>query len=485
MAKVCLIYFDLNTGYYPSFHHGLAYIIGTLKNANHEVVLCHLINENDLDTTARILEKEDPDLVGLSFATNQKKYVRRFFEMAKLSSKLIIAGGVHCTLVKEKVFKEFPEIDGICIGDGEIPVKELCCKLDNNENYLSSPSFYFKTKEGIVKNPILPLQHIDNLPLPDYTSFNYDKIISENGNCFPMMLGRGCPYSCHYCCNHVLRQVYPNKNKYVRFPSVQHAINIIKNNLSIYPNTRKIAFADDTFTLDKKWLAKFCEIYKKEVDLPFICNARVETITDQVVQHLKYAGCLSIDFGVESGNEWLRKHILNRKHSNKKIREAFYITKKHGISGFSFNVVGLPFETKEMARDTLNLNLELRPNFGKCFYFYPYPGTMLHQLCLKYDLLSDKTKTDSVSGYLESPSLKELFMSHKETRKEFELMNLFFYARLLFSRIRIPLLLEKSLLKTVFLLRKPISSLLDPTTTNRNITALRVKVRKLAKKYLR
>lgn len=32
MAKVCLIYFDFNTGYYPSFHHGLAYIIGTLKN---------------------------------------------------------------------------------------------------------------------------------------------------------------------------------------------------------------------------------------------------------------------------------------------------------------------------------------------------------------------------------------------------------------------------------------------------------------------
>ena len=483
MAKVCLIYFDLNTGYYPSFHHGIAYIIGTLKNSNHEVTLYHLADENDFDVIVSYLEKEAYDLIGLSFATNQKKYVRRFLTITDLSAKLIIAGGVHCTLNKENIFEEFPEIDGICVGEGELPLKDLCQKLDNNEDYLSSSSFYFRTKEGIVENPISSLQHIDNLPLPDYTFFDYDKIISDNGNCFPMMLGRGCPYSCYYCCNHAIRRIYPNKNIYVRFPTVQRSIDIIKNNLSIYPNTRRIAFADDTFTLDKKWLAKFCEIYKKEVDLPFICNARVETISDQVVQHLKYAGCLSINFGVESGNEWLRKHILNRRHSNKKIRKAFHITKEYGIKRFSFNIVGLPFETKEMAEDTFNLNLELQPNFGKCFYFYPYPGTILHQLCLKYDLLLDKT--DSVSGYLESPSLKELFMSHKEIRKQFELMNLFFYARLILSKIRVTLLLEKALLKTVFLLRNPISSLLDPTTTNKNITKLRKIMRKLAKKHLR
>ncbi len=88
MAKVCLIYFDFNTGYYPSFHHDLAYIIGTLKNDNHEVVPCHLINENDLDTTVRILKKE------------------------------------------------FPEIKGICISEGESSLKDLRKRLDNKEEYL-------------------------------------------------------------------------------------------------------------------------------------------------------------------------------------------------------------------------------------------------------------------------------------------------------------------------------------------------------------
>lgn len=480
MARLCFLYFDLHTGYYPSFHHGLAYLIGTLKNENHTVSLCHLVVENDFEKAIKFLKEEKQDLIGLSFTTNQKKYVRYFFKAANLSARLTIAGGVHCTLVKDEVLKEFPEIDGVCVGEGELPLKELCRRLDNKEDFLSTPSFYFRTKNEIVKNPVTPLQDIDSLPLPDYTLYNYNKIISDNGQCFPMMLSRGYPYNYHYCCNHAFREIYPNKGDYVRFPSIERSINVIKNNLSLYPGTEKIILADDTFTLNKKWLSEFCEVYKKEIGLPFLCNARVETIDEQVVKYLKHGGCISIDFGVESGNEWLRKHVLNRKHSNKKIKEAFAITKKHGIKSFSFNIVGLPFETKEMAIDTLNLNLELQPDFGKCFYFYPYPESKIHQLCLDYGLMVDDL--EAVSGYLEAPSLNEVFMSHKDMKKYFELMQSFFYARLLFSKIKVPFLFEKLLFNIIFLLRRPILAVLEP---NSNLLGLRRLLRMFAMKYLR
>ncbi len=480
MARITFIYFDLHTGYYPSFHHGLAYLIGTLKNENHEISLVHLTDEDDFDNATRLLKEEEHDLVGLSFTTNQKKYVRRFFQIANVPARLIVGGGVHCTLVRDEVFKDLPGIDGVCVGEGEAPLRELCRRLDNGDDYLSTPSFYFKTNGKIVKNPVAPLQGIDSLSFPDYTLFDYDKIISDNGQCFPMMLSRGCPYNCHYCCNHAFREIYPNKGDYVRFPSIERSINVIKNNLSLYPGTEKIILADDTFTLNKKWLSEFCGVYKREIGLPFLCNARVETMDEQVAQYLKHGGCISIDFGVESGNEWLRRHILNRRHSNKRIKEAFAITKKHGIKSFSFNIVGLPFETEEMARDTLNLNLELQPDFGKCFYFYPYPESRIHQLCLDYNLLLDDL--ESVSGILEAPSLKEVFMSHKETKKHFDLMQSFFYARLLFSKIKTPFLLERLLLKIVFLLRRPISAILVPNT---NTFGLRRILRKVAMKYLR
>ena len=483
MSKVALVYFDLHTGSHASLHHGLAYIIGVLKNDKHDVSFFHLTDENAFEPTRNLFNSQAPDVVGLSFATNQKKYVQHFLNDANVSRKLIIAGGVHCTLEGDRILDEFPQLDGICIGEGELPLKELCQRLDDDQDYLTTPSFIFKDQDTTIKNPVLPLQSLDDLPLPDYTLFDYQRIIANGGGRFPMMLGRGCPYACHYCCNHVLRQIYPNKSKYVRFPTVNRCLTIIRNNLTLCPSTRNIIFADDTLTINKEWLFRFCDAYAREIGLPFICNARVETIDDQVVQHLKRGGCVSINFGVESGNEWLRRHILNRNHSNKKIKEAFAITKKYGIRPFSYNIVGLPFETRRMARETLELNMDLRPQFGKCFYFYPYPGTRSRQLCEDFGLLRDDL--ESVSGYLEAPSLKGIFTSHSEITKHFELLQTYFYSRLLFAKLRVPRLLERFLSKVFFFFRRPILASLDPTSDAMVIRVLRRLFRKLALRYLR
>ena len=198
------------------------------------------------------------------------------------------------------------------------------------------------------------------------------------------MLGRGCPYNCNYCCNNAIKDSCPNKKNYVRFPSIERGIRIIKEFIELYPHAKKIEFADDTFTLNKKWLQEFCTTYKKEIGLPFICNARVETIDEKVVVDLKTAGCTSLYFGIETGNEWLRNYILNRKHSNKQIINALNIVKKNRIKCFSSNIVGLPFETKKMMKETYKLNYDINVDNGICFYFFPFPGTKLYQICLKY-----------------------------------------------------------------------------------------------------
>ena len=189
MAKAHFIYFDLNTGYYPNFHHGIASIVGTLRRDKHRISLSHIIHENDFDVTINYLKNESPDLIGLSFTTNQKKYVRDFLDIANLEEKLIVAGGVHTTLEKENIFQEFPEIDGICIGEGELPLLEICRRLDKNEDYYSVPSFYFQTNKGIIKNSISPLQYLDTLAMADYSIFKYEQIIKDGGNCFQGAVG--------------------------------------------------------------------------------------------------------------------------------------------------------------------------------------------------------------------------------------------------------------------------------------------------------
>lgn len=483
MARLSLVWFDLHTGYSLSFNHGLAYLIGALKRAGNQVSFLHIIDEHDFDKTLNSLKSEAPDVVGLSFVTNQKKYVRDFLNTSRLSPRLIIAGGAHATLAKDGIFEDFPMIQGICIGEGEIPLVELCQRLDKNEDYHSIQSFYFRAHDGITKNPISPLPYIDTLTLPDYTLFEYEKIIEDNGGSFPMLISRGCPYSCYYCCNHRFREIYPNKHEYVRFPSVRRAIDIIKSNLSLYPYAKRILFNDDILVLNKKWLYDFCSAYSKEIGVPFRCNARAESITDDVVKCLKRAGCLSIAFGIESGDEWLRTHILNRTYSNKEIKEAFRVTRQNGLKTFSYNMVGLPFETKRMAEDTLNFNIACRPDFGKCFYFYPFPGTVANQLCKTYDLSLNNLET--ASGILDKPSIKETFNTHKNMIKYFEKLNVLFYSRLLFSKAHMPALFERWLLKIIFLFRKPILTLFDPDSDIVTIKALRRLLRKFALRYIR
>ena len=76
--------------------------------------------------------------------------------------------------------------------------------------------------------------------------------------------------------------MYPNTGKYTRFPPVEYAIDAVKNNLRLCPNTRKISFHDDIFALNKKWRFEFCQQYETEIGKPFSINTRVETINDEV-----------------------------------------------------------------------------------------------------------------------------------------------------------------------------------------------------------
>jgi len=486
MAKVYIIYFDVNVGDLISgYNHGIASIIGSLKKNGNEVILSHVRTEIELLQAKKDVEREKPDVIGLSFSTNQKKYVIKFLNIlsSRAKSSVIVGGGIHVTVSREEVFKEIPKLNAICIGEGEKPLNDLCSRIDKKTNYFSVNSFYFKLHNRIIKNPISPLQQIDKLAFPDYSYYDYKRIISENGGWFRMMVSRGCPYNCSYCSNQSVKEIYPNKSKYVRFPTIKYAINMIKNNLQLIPNANKIAFDDDILTLDRKWLKEFCIEYKKEIDLPFLCNVRVETVNTNSIKYLKDAGCQVINIGVESGNEWLRRHILNRFHSNKMIKRAFKIINKFNIRNFSFNMVGLPFETNAMATDTYLLNNELRPSSGMLSYFYPYPGTTIYTLCRKYELFHDDL--ESVSSLNEAPSVKEIFMTHKEIKNNYEKMKIYFYMRLVSSRIHLPYFFEKVVLKILILFKKPILYLLNPKLKKSKKMILRKTLRSFAMRYLR
>lgn len=437
MAKVYLIYIDINTGYFPGLHHGLASLAASVRHSGHVLMFHHLSNEESPEELAGQINKFNPDIVGFSIATNQKRYLEKYSNAIYRKSKVPqIVGGVHATVAPLDIFG-VSSVQGVCIGEGEQTFAGLLKKLDSGESFLDTPGFWWHTADGeIKKNPIPAINaDLSCLPFPDYSIFDVKAINERNSGWMDMMVTRGCPYSCFYCCNHVLRSVYPNKDEYVRFSPVKHAIGIIKNNLAqAYPGVKGITFSDDLLVLKKDWFKEFIEHYCREVGLPFICNARVEHLNEDICALLKKGNCIYVRIGVESGNEWIRYNLLNRHMSNEQITRAFQLLKKFKIPSFSYNIVGFPFETKEMMQQTLLLNKKIKPEWGMVYYFYPFPGTQIYSICEKFNLLNKSSH--ELSSYLEGPAINLVHCKIEDCRNIYYKIRFYLLSRFITKNIK-------------------------------------------------
>ena len=113
-------------------------------------------------------------------------------------------------------------------------------------------------------------------------------------------------------------------------------------------------------------------------------------VTPKLCEYLKGSGCTNVCIGIESGSEKIRKEVLNRNVSNKQIKNAFKTCHDVGLPTYSYNIVGLPYETTAEIKETIDLNREVGPNFLQVSIFQPYPGTALYKLCIDNQWLDSK-----------------------------------------------------------------------------------------------
>lgn len=216
-------------------------------------------------------------------------------------------------------------------------------------------------------------------------------------------------YKCSYCVNHVLQKLLASCGKYHRRKSVAVAVKQLRELKEKY-QFEMIRFWDEDFTMfPLEYLQEFAALYKKEVNLPFLVYAGTRTITEEKVACLKDMNCVTIAIGVESGNAWLRKYLLNRDISDEEILEKFEIVQRANIRVSAYNMIGLPFETREMVFDTIQLNRKLHASTSSVAPFKPYPQTKLHDLAKEFGLLHRTPDYMSWQSDLDSP-----YLSHRE-----------------------------------------------------------------------
>jgi radical SAM superfamily enzyme YgiQ (UPF0313 family) len=392
-VKITFIYPDLEsqvenwTGY---FYHGVAMLSAALKQDGHLTSLIHIVRPMDKDEFISRIRSDDPGLIGFSSSSHMFPIVRELLSwLAEAGIEApTICGGIHPTLAPEKAIA--PErIDMICRGEGEGALAELCRRMEKEEDISDIKNLWIKTDGGIIKNPLGPVvEDLDTLPAPDRSIFDYENLISERNGTGTFMASRGCSFECTYCCNHTLKRLYDRNGNQIRFRSVDHVIDEIKQVVEKYPFIKRLVFDDDILFLYRKWARAFTEKYSREINLPFECHGRADITDQEVVDLLETAGCAELKLGLESGNEEIRRQILNRPMTNQQIKNAFGLAKKAGLATKSYNIVGSPNDTPVTILDTIKLNAEIGPD--KLYYTIcqPYDGTRLAEICEQQNLVT-------------------------------------------------------------------------------------------------
>ncbi len=393
MAHVVLI------SLYDEFCLGPRYISSALKRAGHEVDLVlfkhvHAADEtpsekadpgdylehfyashSEIELLQRFVKERDPLWIGFSFASVSSGLAEELTRRVReVSSVPIVWGGVDTTVNPEWAIEH---ADIICIGEGEHPAVELTEALLGQRELETIENLWIRKNANVLRNPIRTLiQDLDTLAFPDFnpeTTWHIDCNDMVSGrlppssplnSSFIIMTSRGCPFRCSFCYNSTGHIIAKGKGKYLRRRSVENVIEELVGYKKKRPDTGLVMFYDDVFCFDRKWIARFAEAYKEEVDIPFWVYAYPDMCDPEILRPLRDIGMLHLNLGIQSGSERTLREIYGRKMNPEKIIEAAETLKNLGIYPVYDLLAANPLEEENDLRATLNLIARLPAPFG-------------------------------------------------------------------------------------------------------------------------
>lgn len=362
----------------------------SLKKAGHETSLIFFQNDPlNKDRIVKEIKKENPDFIAFSFMSCVKEHYVELGRYIKQYVNIpIIIGGPAATFDSNLCnFNDNP-FDAVCIGEGDLAIVNFVNKYRGPGT--SAPLHNFVTRSGSggqVRGELLDLiDPLDLLPFPD-RKIIYDKDDFLRTSKIKMfMSGRGCPYKCTYCFNHKYNAMYKGKGSIIRHKSIDYFLEEICQIRKDYP-LEGIIFEDDIFIIDKEWLAEFAGKYPIKIGLPYMCYVRPNLVTGEIARLLKISGCYSVRVAIECGNELLRNKILKRNLSDEQILKSCQVLHDEGLKVGTINILGLPTETVENMKETLELNRKCRPEHVSANMFMPLPGVDLTNYAIENGLL--------------------------------------------------------------------------------------------------
>jgi len=336
-----------------------------------------------------IITELAPKLVGISVYSPYLYVAKRITHIIRSnSSASVIWGGIHPTLSPEACLKE---ADMVCIGEGEGAFTELVTALRDGTEYRHIQNLWINSSGDIIRNPMRPLiQDLDRLPFPAYARDSFYFIGSnEQGRKDPtlndpilaVMPARGCPFTCSYCVNSLLRPMYKGLGRFSRRRSVGNIIAEMQEILAIPGNQKRVVeFHDENFGTDETWLNEFEARYPAEIGLPFKVQYNPKLIKSSMVARLVKSGLHRVKFGIEAGTDQIRNQVFNRPGKNAEILQLAREIAQYDVKVRYDLILDNPYDSEESLAETIRLLLQLpqprRFNLYSLQYFPDYPLTI-------------------------------------------------------------------------------------------------------------
>ena len=363
-----------------------------------------------------------PRMICMSAVALEYSFISKMADRIKLKYPgiYLLAGGTHISLAAGQAITG--AFDAICIGEGEAPVVEIAGRIERGEKPSGVGNLWIKNGPIVEKNPARPFsQDLDSLPFPDRDIWQ-EWVDEEAGTKYSILAGRGCPFECTYCCNHAVKKLAPGN--YVRFRSPGNIIAELEECRSRFPAHDTVYIEAENMASGGKWMFELLtelEAYnsRQRKPLSYGTNIRVTKNADfnALFSKMKAANFKYINIGLESGSEKIRKELLKRDYSDGDMIAAVEAARRHGLKVCLNSIMGLPGETEEDIKKTVELNRKCQPDWHFVSIFYPYPGTDLYAYCADNGLIKenlagelDGRKANILLPGLSAKALEENFL---------------------------------------------------------------------------
>ena len=390
---------------------GLGYLHSFVESKGHHAKTLFLNDYNPDECTNIVVgnvEELNPDVIGFQVLTGNRVTSFRLIEHIDIHYPdiKIIIGGIHATVMYEQILTKYPFIT-VILGEGEITVSEY---LDNRNSMENIKGIAFNSNGKIIKTSDRPLiENLDDLPFPKHEIF-FNEI--RRSGC--ILTSRGCPFSCTFCCLCSMSQ------RKVRYRSVKNVVDEIEYMAKNFKEMNSVWIHDDSFMLNNQRVIEFCnEVVARGIRKEFICSGRMKPVNRQMIKAMEKAGFKHVLFGLESGAEEILRTSRKAITKEDAIR-AFTLFSESSIKTTAFLIVGLPGETPETVKETIELVQTLQKIkytfFGDIGILFVYPGTEVYEIAKTKGYIDDNYwLTDNTTPFYTVDNSIETLNDFKET----------------------------------------------------------------------